>query len=341
MKDHRTLNSNHYFTKISIRFPEGDSAEPVLVLHTKQFEDASDLLRIFPVSILTVNRQSLKKLPVKTQLDTAGDEILALELSLDDPYPSNIIDRIVIPNDLLKRLQKWNAQHKWINFELQEEKRLGKPRTAALPPIYKPYLVDWRGTQGLIFYLRLAQGNRPNPGLLHSLELHVEKYGPATGLYYEMGYLNRLAENWDKAIDCYRKEIRFGLKSDGLPGIGGVRALNNMGVVYKKLGDLKLARHCLVLALSINPNYFEALVTLAGLMEQEHVAMSCLARAFAINSAYAGHPQLFRGAADFWQRDAQLITQYIQHEASQMDLSHPSIQVVPQSIPAIMNQLGI
>jgi tetratricopeptide (TPR) repeat protein len=344
MKDHRRFTTAYYFTRISIEFPQASPSEPVFILHTNQFDEASELLRRFPVSILTTNRQSLKNLPIKSTLDTSGSDILAMEFSLDDPYPEHIIDRIVIPNDQRDRLLKSNLASKTIRIALEEDSHgfLGrKKRTAQLPGAYSPYIVDWWGTHGLMIYLRNAMGNKPNPQLLHALELHLKEYGPATGIWCEIGFFHRLAEDWEKAIAAYKEEIRLGLKSDGHPGIGSAKALNNMGVVYKKTGKFDLAADCFALALDVNPNYFETLISTAGVQKYEKVALSCVARALRINAKWPDFPQFIRAAAAAWERQESDVLRYLERESESIDLTKPLIAVIPDAIDVILDRLGI
>lgn len=267
-----------------------------------------------------------------------------MEFSLDDPYPDQIIDRIVIPNVQRDRLLKSNLQSKTINMILEEDAQgflRKRKRTEALPGTYSPYIVDWWGVQGLIFYLRNAMGNKPSPDFLHALELHLEEYGPVTGIWCEIGFFHRLAEDWEKAIAAYKEEIRLSLKSDGQLGIGSAKALNNMGVVYKKTGKFDLASNCFSLALDINPNYFETLISFAGVQKYEKVAMSCIARALRINAKWPGFPGLISTTAQAWKRKESDVLRYLEREAESMDLTKPLIALVPGTTDIILNRIGI
>jgi len=184
--------------------------------------------------------------------------------------------------------QEWmllNAQEMRFTVVLEAE-RSGQGQTRQeLVGRYEQYLLDWMGIEGAATYIRSYWDN-PQPEhllwLLDVLEQRIHNYGLATGLLTQSGFLYRLLGDFSRASDCYLREIQAGLRPDGQAGWGTLTALCNLGTVYKKQQDWERARLCYSLALTLNPNYFEPLVSLPGILEDLGQQMLCLSRAYRI-----------------------------------------------------------
>ena len=268
-----------------------------------------------------------------------------IEFSLDDPEPHHVIDSLVIPGHLHDQLAEANQESKKITIVLQEKRRnfFSKARTEVVSVIYEPYLLDWEGVVGLVTYIRnswrTVSKDRLN-SLLDALHIRLEEHGQATDVYTEMGFLHRLDENWAEAIRCYTQEIKFGLTAEGQPGIGSMRAFSNLGVVYKKLQEFEKARDCFTIALSLNPNYFESLVSLSGSIEDPEIAFSCVSRAYCVRRGDPVFPTLFANMASAFYRSADQIAGLVEDTSAKTDLSQPLAGLNSDSPILLLKRLG-
>ena len=335
------------FEKASVQnLPERGFPEPVFVLSTKRFDEAAELLQLFHLSLLPVNIPTMHSLPLPPGYKIPTGGRLMVEFSLDDPDPHHVIDSLVVPDHLHDHLAKANRESRKITIVLQEKKRnfFSKARTEVVSVIYEPYLLDWEGVVGLVTYIRNSWRNVSKDrlsSLLDALQIRLEEYGQATNVYTEMGFLHRLDENWEESVRCYTQEIKFGLTAEGQPGIGSMRAFSNLGVVYKKLQEFQKARDCFAIALSLNPNYFESLVSLAGIIEDPQIAFSCVSRAYRVRRNDPLFPTLFANMASAFSRSPDQIADMVKEASTKMDLSQPLVGLNSDSPVSLLKGLGL
>ena len=323
------------FTKISIQTKnERGYPEPIFVIHTKYLDKTSELLRIFHLSPWPLSIPMMHKLPLPDgyKIPSGGD--LVIDWSLDDPRPDSIINNVVIPRKLHNELAQANFESKAFTVILEEEQGLfGKTRTELIPGVYESYLLDWTGVLGHILYARRGWRDVSKDrveNLLNALIMRLEQHGPATGLYTEMGYLYRLNENWDLATIFYLEEIKFGLKPNGWPSIGSTKAFGNLGVLFKKFQDNTRALDCFTIALTLNPNFFEGLISITGLIEDEKVGFKCLSRAYRIRPNDPRLPSAFESAAIALGQPMGDVYRVVQKLSSQMDITKPLEELKPK-----------
>jgi tetratricopeptide (TPR) repeat protein len=157
--------------------------------------------------------------------------------------------------------------------------------------------------------------------MLKGMESQIKFAGPATGLYCEMGMLYRLIEDYKGAVEYYHKEINLGLKRDGLPGVGTARAFSNLGVVYKKLGKYDLALDSFRVALGLNSNYFECLISMSGLANNINASLALMGRAYRIRAGDPLWQALFQNASAGFGLPVQEIVQKVEDLSTKVDLS--------------------
>jgi tetratricopeptide (TPR) repeat protein len=334
------------FEKVSVRkVSERGSTQLEFVVHTQHFEAAAYLLRIFPLTLLPVNLALMRQLPMAPGTKFPEGGHVMIEWSLTDPDPGHVIDSTVIPHNLHEQLAAANSASKSFTVMLEEKQgRFGKTRSDAIPGRYDPYLIDWGGALGYVTYVRTAWHTvtREKVDLLvQAIQGRLTNKGPATGLYTELGYLYRLNEEWGKAIDSYLQEIRFGLKRDGRPGVGTMQAFCNLGVVYKKMGDPVRARDCFAIALHLNPNYFEPLISVAGVLEDFTQQLICLSRAYRIRP---GDPVFSAAIQNFCGDHPHVIDevgQWIKAMSADIDLAQRLSELDSGDPRLVMKRLGI
>jgi tetratricopeptide (TPR) repeat protein len=341
----QSIKSTDLFSEISVQIvSERGAPQPGFVIHTQYLEKASEILQLYHLSPLPLSIPMMQSLPLPPgyKIPTGGD--LVIDWSLDDPNPDAIIGNVVIPQNLQDQLAQANFDTKSIMIILEEKKgAFGKIRTEAVPGVYESYFLDWIGALGISVYIRRGWQNVSSnkvAGLLNAIRMRLEDNGPATGLFTEMGYLYRLNEDWELAAQCYRREIKFGLKPDGWPGVGTIKALGNLGIVFKRFQDYSQAQDCLIVALTLNPNFFEGLISIAGILENPEAAIKCLSRAYLIRPNDPRLPQAFESAAMALGQPTEKIQKAIKHFSSQIDLSQSVAELKPtKPISTIVRRL--
>lgn len=274
------------FTQVSFQKSVQRGAPQLLfVVGTRKFDVAAQALRLFHLSPLPINVQTLRQLTRGASQDLPGDVDLCIEWKLFDIAPGKTIARTVVPLEKHRELLELNAEEMRFTVVLEEEKGglVGKARRELVPGSYEPYLLDWYGIEGVATHLRSSLSQATSEELemlLDLLERRIYQRGLATGLLTQMGFVYRLAGLFDQASECYLREIKAGLRPDGHPGPGTLTALCNLGTVYKKQRDLERARLSYRLALTLNSNYFEPLVSLPGVLEGFEQRLLCWSRAY-------------------------------------------------------------
>jgi tetratricopeptide (TPR) repeat protein len=319
---------------------------PLFIAHTRLFDKASTILSTFYLDLSPLNIVLMQQLatPPGTKHPAGGK--LAIEFSCNDPDPEHAFDVLVVPPTLQKELAAANRESRQLTIILQEEKRalFGQPstRSALIPGTYQPYVLDWNGMVGIVGRVRSAlqqKGTPPDDSFTAALEGQIAEFGVSTNLYTELGVLYRLREDFDRAIYYHREEIRFGLLPDGQPSKGSQRAFNNLGVVYKKRQEYDRARDSFIVALALNPNYFEALVSVAGVLGQAEAALVCVSRAYRIRPGDPALQQLITEMApDYGQTPVGMLRQ-VERLAGQIDLTKPAPIASAEPISTLVQRL--
>ncbi len=334
------------FEKISVRkVVERGLPELVFVVHTQHFDAAAYLLHVFRMTLLPVNIPLLRQLPHVPGTEFPEGGYLMIEWSFADLDPGHVLDKTVIPQGLQDQLAEANSRSKGFTVILEEKSgRFGRIRSDTIPGTFEPYLIDWDGALGYVTYVRWAWRTVSKARvdlLLQAIQGRLASKGPATGLYTEMGYLYRLNEEWGKAIDCYLREIRFGLTQDGRPGVGTMQAFCNLGVIYKKTGEPARARDCFAVALHLNPNYFEPLISIAGVLDDLMMQLMCLSRAQRIRPDDPVIPVSIHNLCGVRLNAIEEVGRWVKDMSSEIDLSQPlSALDIGDPLP-VLKRLGI
>ncbi len=334
------------FERVSVNLSTQRGApQAEFILHTNKYDEAARALRIFPLSLLPINLPMMETLPHQPGVTVPVGGRISIDFCFEDPDPAHIIYNLVIPEEQHDRLEQANCASNSLAIVLEQEKSgpFDKARSDLVCITYQPYLLDWEGILGIAFYVRNAWktiSRKKVTGLISALQERLNEHGPATGLYTELGYLYRLIENWDEAARCYFQEIKFGLDDNNLPGIGCVKALNNLGIVHKKVDNPDLAQACFKLALWLNPNYFETLVSLAGLLDSD-LALNCVSRAYRVRPHDKVFPEVISNLAAYagWNWDE--TTSSIEVRGNKIKLEKPLVNLTPARVQSLLKEIGI
>ena len=261
---------------------ENDIEFPAVIFRTDNFDRSVDALRNFKITPLPINLDILKTLNTE---ESFPDKFLRLELSFEDIFPLNAYETY-ISSEQTDFLSYSNKSSKRLRFIIEGKNGIfGKTNTLVLHDLY-PYVLDWKGILGLFMLKRLSMKNIDNVQInnfINSLELHIEENGYATGIFTELGYLNKMKNDLDRSVECYMLEIKNSFSDNGL-GNGCSKAVNNLAVLYKQNNQIEKARDLFKLALNLNPNYFEANLSISGLLNDLNLSLKCIARAYKIRS---------------------------------------------------------
>lgn len=329
------------FTKISWRkVTERGGPELQFVLHTKRFEEAAQALRLFHLSVLSVNIKFMRENVAGADSAFPKGVDLMLDWSLADPYPALKMNRLVIARQQLEEMASLNERDWRFHILLEEESGLfGKARQWALPRAYAPYFIDWSGVEGVAVYVRSGWGEDVGPDYLNRLieliDSRLNGRGPTTGLYTQKGFIYRVTGDWGAAIECYLEEIRLGLRPDGTPGLGALTAINNLGTLYKKQKEFEKARACYQLALHLNPNYFEPLVSLPGVLDDNGLMFVCLGRAYRIRRDDDFFANMLQNMGTPYPHTLRAAAKFVQDIAAATDLSQPLPELAVKDAPAL------
>lgn len=270
--------------KASVRaVTEKGKARLVFTLPTKRFDEAAQLLKTFRLSVTPTGIAQLRALPPAPDITVPADGQLLLSFTLDDLAAFAPLAQIILPKNQLPALTQANANGFSVVLEGPGGGLLAKPRTETFR--FEPYALDWEGWEGIALLVRIKWRDDPEAldSVLESLHNRLER-GAAAGLAEEVGFLYRLRDDWEQAIYWYQQEVRLHLRPDGRPGPGAARAFCNLGVIYKKRAEIERALACFKLALHLNPNYYEAIVSAAGLQPDLSASLQCLARLYCLRA---------------------------------------------------------
>ena len=326
------------FSQITLEQANVDGKPQLLfVVHTTQFDAAAQVLRLFPLSPLPVNLRSLREMGAEGLPDGID---LWIEWRLPDIEPDRPIGFTPIPLAQRDQLLALNGQDMQFSVVLAEDNQ--NRRRARL--LYAPYLLDWYGFEGAAIIMRGSwrQPTREDVEPLVSwLNERIKAGGLATGLFTQIGFAYRMIGEWDRAIEYYLKELQVGLKPDGQPGRGVLVTLCNLGTVYKKKQDFDRARLCYQLALQMNPNYFEALISLPGIMEGMDWQLVCLSRAYRLRPDDPYVSAAVQNLCASWPHTYPDIWSLVQRISREIDLAQPfAALAVPDPAGAVRDLLS-
>jgi tetratricopeptide (TPR) repeat protein len=281
------------------------------------------LYQLFPMGILTVDVPTLRQLPLPPFVQMPEDASLRIEFSLDDISSGELIWDIHLPAALRWELARVNQQSRTIQIILKNA-----TGTVLALDVIKPYILDWSGMVGLVMYIRnaLTQGGRQWDktnayDILRGMQETVSKYGGyVTDLHSQMGLIYRTFGEFDKAHDCYVAEIKGAKKTDGSFTSSAMRAFSNLGVLYKKQLQIDKAIAAFRVALSMNPNYFEAHYSVAGCLEDTKLMIEHLACAFRLQPNHPLWNQIIYNMATGHGQPPQHLFDQIQIAAQDVDL---------------------
>lgn len=324
---------------------ERGAPQLLFVIQTRKFDLALQALQLFHLTLLPLNVQFMRQISGPDNKMFPQEADFWIEWALSDLTSTSLWRTVLRPAER----DAWaalNAQSPRFMIVLEEEKRglFGKPRREAVPGLYEPYRLDWQGIEGVATYLR-SSWREVNPAriqaVLELLQQRLDEHGPAAGLLTQMGFLYRVVGQLDQAEKCYLEEIRLGLRADGLPGPGAWTALCNLGTVYKKQQALERARLSYRLALLMNPNYFEVLLSLPGILEPLDHQLLCLGRAWRLRPTDPLLKAAVRNLCTEYPHAVDETARLIREIGQAMDLSRPlEYLAVPNPAAAVQELLA-
>jgi tetratricopeptide (TPR) repeat protein len=307
---------------------ENGVSEAVFVLHTRYPEQAQSLFGLFRLTLLPVSIPAMRELG-DNDIPLPDGGSLYIELSLHDLKPNMLLHSLVIPDAQLDALELANRTTKRLKIYLEsKEGPFGKRKRVLVPNLFEPYVLDWRGMTGLVRHLRrsaMSDGATLNEQdayhLLTLLQMPLKDNLPATGIYREMGFIYRQVGASENAIASFQEEVLFSLGKDGIPGAHAAQALRQLGLIHEANGDSDKAFDAFRAALAVNPNSFDTLTAIAGILTDATEALRYLGRAYRIRSEDAAWAGVIERAVAAFNRTPQQIEQAIAIVATQVDLS--------------------
>jgi tetratricopeptide (TPR) repeat protein len=146
---------------------------------------------------------------------------------------------------------------------------------------------DWLGMSGLIDFLR-AQNLPPQArsellaGMTGPVAKRAEGEDCRSGDHLQVGIYHRERGDAGAALREYSEEIRFSLHRGGWQNQYVACAVNNYAVLKKREGKFDEALQMFKCALAINPNYYEALISAHGIVDDLDACLRLMRRIFAI-----------------------------------------------------------
>jgi tetratricopeptide (TPR) repeat protein len=161
----------------------------------------------------------------------------------------------------------------------------GEGRAIDLTPFARHLQHDWSGRVGRA----LVDYSRGEPDKAQALleEVVAEHRGAIPGAHHLLGRCRRAKGELREAIGCYHAAVRAAsdrVSGRMIPYAAG--PLSDMGVAYKKLGEVGRAVHCFLHSLWLRPNHPEALLSFFSMMpESEEYVLFAAARVMAIGGS--------------------------------------------------------
>jgi len=254
-----------------------------------------------------------------------------VEWSLHDLMPDKLLASAAIPDDQHDLLEYANRETRSLSIYLEGKDGSGpfsKRKRVSLPGLFSPYVLDWCGIVGVVRLLRrrYVQANggvsaQQARHLITLLETPIKDGLPATGLYREMGLIYRLIKDFDQAQYWLKQEITFNTDAGGMPTIHTSPAFRQIGLIYRELGEYDLARDAFSAALAVDPNSYETLTAMAGILDDPTDAMRYLGRAYRIRKQDSSWARVIDAAASKHDRTVEQVEQAAAIIATQVDLS--------------------
>lgn len=194
------------------------------------------------------------------------------------------------------------------------------PKTIDLSEFSADVEHDWSGRYGRASDLLAAK--KLDEAEAIAVELADDCHDRLPIAHHLMGRCHRAQNRLPEAIACYRTALGMLKKKREktfLPSAAGV--LSDMGVAYKRSGDAARAACCLTWALSLRPNYPEALATFVTLFKENDalVAQAC-ARMAALGRDKLAE-QIATGYAAEYKKDGARLLAIAKHAAKDLDLA--------------------
>jgi len=312
---------------------------PTFVFITSQYERLTEYFKLFSLSIIPVDVPIFRQLPLPENVDLPEDASLRLEFALDDVNPNNLLWVIHINADKRTKFHQLNHQNRRIAVVVKDAQGKQKP----MRRIQEPYLLDWGGLVGLSMYMRVTiarSGREWGPAnaqeILKGMQDSINHNGGyVSSMHGQMGLIYRTLGDFKQAEQCYIDEILGARRQDGTFNTLAVPAFAGLGVLYKRTQQLKKAADAFNVGLSIHPNHFESLVSIAGVLEDQKLAFRHLARAFCLRPQDPIWNQIVQSLAAVHQQPPQNLFNYIQSLSNEIDLAHK-----PTFDRAAFNRLG-
>lgn len=262
--------------------PEKGGLHLIFTLHTKRYDEALQLLRAFRVSVTPFGGAQLRALPEPPGFEIPKGAHLLVHFTLDDLAPLLPLATLSLSKNQAAQLAQANTMGRGLTLTLDGGSGgglLAKSRIESWR--YDNYSLDWEGWEGVSIFVRTKWGESPEAveSMLESLHNRLKR-GAAAGLQTELGQLYRLQDEEASARYWYQQEVRLNLKDDGAPGPGAARALCQLGVLHKKNHEPEPARDCFNLALSLNPNHYDALCNSLSLPNDLTTRLQGMARVY-------------------------------------------------------------
>ncbi|MCC6614611.1 MAG: hypothetical protein IT320_14110 [Anaerolineae bacterium] len=309
---------------------EPGARDAVFVLQTRYLERAATLLNMFRITLLPISVPSMAELG-DVDLDLPQGGQIFVEWSLHDLMPDTVLASVTIPDEQHDVLEYVNRETRQLTVYLEGKEGsgpFGKRKRVPLPDLLSPYMLDWCGIVGVVRFLRrrYVQANgglsaQEARHLITLLETPIKDGLPATGIYREMGLIYRLVNDLDQALRCLKEEILFNMDADGMPSIHTSQAFRQMGLIYRERGEHELAKDAFMAALAVNPNSYETLTALAGILDDPTDSMRYLGRAYRIRKQDSSWARVIEEAAAKHDRTVSQVVQAAAIIATQVDLS--------------------
>jgi len=305
---------------------------PSFIFTTHSPERLQRLFRLFPLTILTLDVATWSQMPLPPNVVIPDDAALRIEFSLDDVQSGQLLWEMYISGKQRAKMANFNLQSKTLNIGIRN---LTSGKIIPVPGKQVPYVLDWSGTGGLVYTIRntnqlYGRGWEKKKAyqIIVGIEEQIDKHGGyVTALHAHMGLVYRDLGEFGKAKRCYLQEIRGAQRSDGTFGQSAMLGFNNLAVIYKKEQAFKEALQNFRFALALHPNYFQALVSVAGLITDINESIVYLGRAFHIQSENPIWNTIITNMASAYEQPPQAIYDRIYAAAEQANLEKPLIKL--------------
>lgn len=301
---------------------------PSFIFVTKQTERLKSLFSLFPLNIISIDVPTWRKMPLPPDLIIPADASLRIEFSFEDTQPSELLWDFYIPAETRWNLKALNSKCKSMNIGIQDKT---SKKIIPIPGREQPYIFDWSGLTGIVYYVRRTKDlsgkewDKSNAyNIIEGMHEEITKCGGyITDMHTHMGLIYRRFGDFDKAKECYMQEIMGARRKDNMFARSAAHGFNNLAVIYKKENQYEKALVNFRFALAIHPNYFEALISMAGVLPNLKQSLAVLGRAYRIRSEDAIWNTIIQNLAEASGRSRQDIYDDIYSIARTTDLATP------------------